>query len=326
MTATNWRVECGDTRAVLADLPERCAQSCVTSPPAWRDKDDHAPPLVSPDLYVAHVVEVMQAVRRVLRDDGTLWLGLRDTLAPACADLESHSLSPPRLARDSGAAAGLRRPGPRDLAGVPWRVALALQADGWRLRADVAWIGPDAVPERAHDRPHRVRDYVFLLTKQSRYLYCDPDTSTPSRRPSRRGATHDLRGSGRCRCSTVGMGAQGSAVWCAPTRGCSHARRAALSERLAERCVLAATTARCCGICGAPWPKRRTPTRPACSHLNATGRCLVLDPFCGSGTVGVAACRHGRAFLGIDPCARSVQRARQRITHAVTSHPSEAAR
>ena len=136
----------GDASAVLAQLPEGCAQTCVTSPPYYGLRDYGVAGQLggeaTPQAYVASLVAVMRAVRRVLAGDGTLWLNLGDSYGPD-----------------------------KQLLGVPWRVALALQADGWVLRADVVWHKPNAMPETTRDRPSRGHEYLFLLAAQGRYHY-----------------------------------------------------------------------------------------------------------------------------------------------------------
>jgi len=135
----------------------------------------------TPDAYVAELVAVFREVRRVLRDDGTLWLNLGDSYAggntagawregAARADgaVRGDGETSRRNRNGNGPVVGLK---PKDLIGIPWRVAFALQADGWYLRSDIIWAKPNAMPESVKDRPTRAHEYLFLLTKQERYFY-----------------------------------------------------------------------------------------------------------------------------------------------------------
>jgi DNA modification methylase len=154
------RVLQGDCREVLKTLPDASVQCCVTSPPYFAlrsylpDDDPLKPHEIgleeTPDAYVANMVAVFREVRRVLRDDGVLWLNLGDTYA------------------SSRPVKGLAS---KDLIGIPWRVAFALQADGWCLRGDHVWAKPNGMPESVQDRPTRGHEYVFLLSKSERYFY-----------------------------------------------------------------------------------------------------------------------------------------------------------
>ena len=136
---------------------------------AWRGALGLEP---TPDLFVTHIVNVFRAVRRVLRDDGVLWLNLGDSYQNAKG--QAHGVDPKQPARRHGlrpndvSIEGLK---PKDLAGVPWMVAFALRADGWYLRSDIIWAKPNPMPESVTDRPTKAHEYVFLLTKRERYYY-----------------------------------------------------------------------------------------------------------------------------------------------------------
>ena len=188
----------GDTLKVLKTLPESSVQCCVTSPPYWGLRDYHVAGQVgleaSPEEYIDRLVEVFAEVRRVLRKDGTLWLNLGDCYAgsghgwvsdPTADQLRNrawsdrqgnHEVSKSRrIARGEGRWGGgnVRPPGYRakQLLGLPWRVALALQADGWWLRSDIIWSKPNPMPESVVDRPTRSHEYIFLLSQSERYFY-----------------------------------------------------------------------------------------------------------------------------------------------------------
>jgi DNA modification methylase len=171
----------GDCLTSLRSLEAQSVQTCVTSPPYFGLRDYGHPGQIgleaTPDAYVAKMVEVFREVRRVLRDDGTLWLNLGDSYA-----------SGGRKSRDPGQSKihpafvgdayqdGLRPadpPGikPKDLLGIPWRVAFALQADGWYLRQDIIWSKPNPMPESVRDRCTKAHEYIFMLSKSARYYY-----------------------------------------------------------------------------------------------------------------------------------------------------------
>src|SRR5512145_3032195 len=175
------RILRGDCRETLRTLDDGIARCCVTSPPYWRLRDyGHEKQIgleETPEAYVAELVRVFSEVRRILTDDGTLWLNLGDSYAGPMGGGQGKN------GRCAGRAAGAARmrvrttaPGfkPKDLVGIPWRVAFALQASGWWLRSDVIWSKPNPMPESVRDRPTRSHEYVFLLTKSARY-YWDPE-------------------------------------------------------------------------------------------------------------------------------------------------------
>lgn len=168
----------GDCRELLPELPEECVQTVVTSPPYWQLVDyGHAQQLgQEPELseYVAQLVAVFGQVRRVLRADGTVWLNIGDTYASAWPCRRKNRVGALSLEngrrekRPARLPAGLKE---KDLCGVPWRVALALQADGWYLRCEVIWSKLRAVPDGARDRPCRSHESLFLFSRSRRYYY-----------------------------------------------------------------------------------------------------------------------------------------------------------
>lgn len=170
----NWTLHCGEARAVLETLPAASVNCVVTSPPYWGLRDyGHAEQIglePSPEAFVATLVGVFREVRRVLREDGTCWLNLGDSYSAGGNGIGSGkqltnvgSRMPRKVAPD-----GLK---PKDLVGIPWRVAFAMQADGWYLRSDIIWAKPNPMPESVTDRPTKAHEYVFLLTKAARYAY-----------------------------------------------------------------------------------------------------------------------------------------------------------
>ncbi len=177
-----------DARAI--PLKDGCVQCVVTSPPYWGLRDYGTPGQIglegTPDAYVGHLVEVFGEVRRVLTDDGVCFLNLGDSYAGG-GTIGRNDTGPEDLARraatygtgtGSGSLVGFQgvRPSvaglkPKDLVGIPWRAAFALQADGWYLRSDIIWHKPNPMPESVTDRPTKAHEYLFLLTKNERYYY-----------------------------------------------------------------------------------------------------------------------------------------------------------
>src|SRR5205823_4785176 len=166
----------GDSKQVLARFPERSVQTCVTSPPYWSLRNYHIDGQIgleqSVEDYIANLVEVFELVRRSLRDDGTLWLNIGDSYTSGGRTWRAPDKKNPVRAMDIRPPTpdGLK---PKDLIGVPWRLALALQDAGWYLRADIIWNKPNCQPESVKDRPTRCHEYLFLLSKSERYVY-DP--------------------------------------------------------------------------------------------------------------------------------------------------------
>ena len=283
------RVLVGDTRQRLAELPDCSVQTCVTSPPYWGLRDyGHAGQIgleQTPDEYVAEMVAVFREVRRVLADDGTLWLNLGDSYAHNTEKLPPHRGE--RASRNQAGMGGGTRKGhglkPKDLVGIPWRVAFALQADGWWLRQDIIWAKPNPMPESVTDRCTKAHEYVFLLSKSARYLYDIEPIREPVSEHWKHGGLppvplrgdHVLTAGSRIKAKRVydePKGANRRSVWTIPTKPYAGAHFAVMPEALAEPCILAGS-------------------RPGD---------LVLDPFTGSGTVGVVALRHDRDFIGTE--------------------------
>ncbi len=222
----------GDCRQVLAQLPEQSIQCCVTSPPYWGQRDYDVQGQLgleqTPELYLDELVTVFRAVRRVLAPDGTLWLNLGDTYASNWGHGAKRKSS--WWSSRSGELAGKGwgqvevaippncwkrhpRTKAKDLIGLPWRAALALQADGWYLRGDVIWHKTNAQGERVRDRPSRAHEYLFLLAPNSRYRY--------DAQAVRREGRH-LR-----------------SVWEVPVRACEEMHTATFPPALIEPCILA---------------------------------------------------------------------------------------
>src|SRR5690606_21352648 len=200
----------GDALEVLRSLPSESVHCCVTSPPYWglRDYGVKGQIGLEPTLqeYIEVLVEVFREVRRVLRPDGTLWLNLGDSYWGSGGANNNSGITgrrpPDGAAKDErdnpvsyrarwGRYSILK---PKDLIGVPWRVAFALQEDGWYLRSDIVWAKPNPMPESVKDRPTKAHEYVFLLTKNPRYFYDAEAIREPARKQGTPG--HLKSGSG----------------------------------------------------------------------------------------------------------------------------------
>jgi len=249
---------------------------------------------------VAVLVDALRAVRRVLRDDGTLWLNLGDSYAN---DMKWGGATSGKHAKGlHGEAAGIGRGKrstglpPKCLAGAPWRVALALVDDGWTLRADIIWAKPNPLPESINDRPTKAHEYVFLLAKSERYFY-DPDAIRERASGKPPGNTTDSKresalraGDERFRTSANLSNIQAvdtrnaRSVWTIGSEPYSGAHFATMPSALASRCIMAGS-------------------RPGDA---------VLDPFLGSGTVAAAAEALGRRWVGCELNEQYAELARER--------------
>ena len=161
----NTDIYIGDCTEVLKELPPNAAHTCITSPPYWglRDYGNNGQLGMerTPEEYVEALVDVFREVKRVLRPDGTLWLNLGDTYAGyKPGDDAAYGTATPHH--------GLKA---KDLCGMPWRVAFALQADGWWIRSDIVWSKPAPMPESVTDRCTKAHEYIFMLTQSPRYYY-----------------------------------------------------------------------------------------------------------------------------------------------------------
>jgi DNA modification methylase len=334
----------GNTLDVLRTLPGESVHCCVTSPPYWGLRDygvDGQLGLEStPDEYVEKMVEVFREVRRVLRDDGTLWLNLGDSYAGSGKgawdnkEVQKEVYVPDKdspQCKLKKVPQGLK---PKDLVGIPWMVAFALRADGWYLRQDIIWHKPNAMPESVTDRCTKAHEYIFLLTKSERYFY--DHVAIQEKSATGTGESGKFHRAGpNSRNEPVAMRNKRD-VWTVATQPFPGAHFAVFPESLIEPCILAGTSERgCCPKCGSPWERitekqkatntkprpfakrgnndrndtgniyeetvtRTVGWRPTCSCGLDPVPCTVLDPFGGSGTVSYVAQRYGRNSIYID--------------------------
>lgn len=348
------RIIRGDNREVLPTLPAGFVHTCVTSPPYWGQRDylpgDH------PDKereigrestiweYVNNLVNVFEEVRRVLHSTGTLWLNLGDTYA---ARTGVQRYSPERdnqngfsatvegsrgnqkFSRNSEPTSGVYRDfgtlQPKQLCGVPWRVAFALQEAGWWLRSDVVWRKPNPKTESVKDRPTRGHEYLFLLSKSPEYHFdhlaiqepvVEPTTAELVRLRSRGKPVRRLRAR--------------RSVWDVAAGCYPGAHTAVMPEELAELCIRAGTSPEgCCRECLRPFERMTKETVDDfgvtvtetfgwggcnCAALEQIlgGRCCVLDPFGGTGTTGLMASKLGHDSIIIELNPENVEQAEER--------------
>lgn len=180
----------GDARKVLAGFPDEHFQCVVTSPPYWGLRDYGIEGQIGAetnvDDYIADLVALFREARRTLREDGTLWLNIGDSYTSGGRTWRQSD------SKNKGRAMDYRAPTPeglkpKDLIGVPWKLAFAMQADGWYLRTDIVWNKPNCQPESVKDRPTRSHEYVFLFTKSERYFYDWEAVLEPALNPKQKG-------------------------------------------------------------------------------------------------------------------------------------------
>ena len=294
----------GNAIEVLKELPDCSADCCITSPPYLGLRDYGVNEQIglenSVEAYINRLTDIFREVRRVLKNDGTLWLNIGDSYVSSNSEYSNCKR--------------------KDLIGAPWLLAFALRNDGWYLRQDIIWEKPNAMPESVKDRCTKSHEYIFLFSKQSKYYFdyeaikepavgfnnIVPAGSKGTLRPNsrlRKGNSRTFRGGG---VYTKGQSFNNSAeimreshgnnenmtglrnkrsVWTVATQGYKEAHFATFPEKLIEPCVLAGS--RDGGI--------------------------ILDPFIGSGTTAVVAKKHNRGFIGIELNPEYAEMARRRL-------------
>lgn len=291
----------GDCIEKMHDFHDGIANTCITSPPYFGLRDYGVDGQIgleeTPDAYVARLVDVFREVRRVLRDDGTLWLNLGDSYCNS----NGYARAQPeyqREGRNDAPAndrnllklheAGIKT---KDLIGIPWRVAFALQADGWYLRQDIIWAKPNPMPESVTDRCTKSHEYIFLLSKSERYYFDNESIKEDSVRGfagsdfnTGKTAIHQERRSSHGERIDDGRRNKRD-VWTVATKPYSEAHFATFPPALIEPCILA----------GCP-----------------SGG-IVLDPFMGSGTTGSVAVKNGRKYIGTELNPEYIKMAKKRI-------------
>jgi len=342
----------GDALACLRELPDESVHCCVTSPPYWGLRDYGVAGQLglekTPEEYVAKMVEVFREVRRVLRNDGTLWLNLGDSYASSGSGSWGSS---GKSTLTTGSRRGAWAPGnaigktpsrdcsgfkSKDLIGIPWRVAFALQADGWWLRQDIIWHKPNTMPESVRDRCTKAHEYIFMLSKSARYYYDadaikEPGVSETTKMPDgwdtgpgAHGTFHrDGREKGR---KALPETQSNLATYRDKQRG--HGRRyAGFNDRWDalsrdEQCALMRNKRSVWTVATAPFKEAHFATFPPdlitpCILAGCPEGGTVLDPFGGSGTTAEVALKTGRKFYLIELSADYIALAQKRIRHLI---------
>ena len=292
-----------DSLEALKSLPDQSVHTCVTSPPYFGLRDYGVEGQIgledTPDAFVARLVEVFREVRRVLRDDGTLWLNLGDSYGAVGGDIfsgfnarysgtgldggkQAAIAECAKGARSKTRETGLR---PKNLLGIPWRVAFALQADGWYLRQDIIWAKPNPMPESVRDRCTKSHEYIFMLSKGPKYHFDSEaikeplaESSVGRLKQNVEAQTGITRAYGKTNGNFKAAGNLASgkrnkrSVWTVTTKPFKEAHFATFPPDLIEPCILAGC------------PEGGT----------------VLDPFFGAGTTGLVAQKHDRNWIGIE--------------------------
>ena len=305
----SYKILIGDVREKLSEIEDNSIQTCVTSPPYWGLRDYGSENQLgleqTPQEYVDSMVEVFHEVYRVLKPDGTLWLNLGDSYASfrdgkATPDTtrgnSDGTLVPKGLAKNRMATTfigtGIKH---KDLVGIPWRVAFALQQDGWYLRQDIIWSKPNPMPESVKDRCTKSHEYLFMLTKSAKYYFDNQAiretavTGSWDKLPPIGGKKHQENGNPTYSGNQPANDGKRNKrdVWTINTKPFKEAHFAVMPEALVEPCILAGS--------------------------REGGAEIVLDPFAGSGTVGVVALRHKRKFIGIELNPEYAEIAKNRI-------------
>ena len=314
----------GNSLEVLKEMDSESVQCCVTSPPYWGLRDYGVEGQLglekTPDEYVEKVVEIFHEVNRVLKKDATLWLNLGDSYAGSWG----NSGNRPELDGKGGTqrkksadyfkcggwderrdrpASSHKLPGlkPKDLVGIPWRVAFALQADGWYLRSDIIWAKPNPMPESVTDRPTKSHEYIFLMSKAQKYYYdaeaikedfVDDRMGNPNGGGQYAVDAFELLGTqkglakGKWNEDGQISGRNKRSVWTVTTKPYKEAHFATYPEKLCA-----------------------TPIKAGCPENG-----IVLDPFFGAGTTGLVARNLNRDYIGIELNEEYIKIAEKRLS------------
>jgi DNA modification methylase len=307
----------GDSLKILKTMPDGIVNTCITSPPYFGLRDYGVDGQIgleeTPEQYVRKLVLIFREVKRVLRDDGTLWLNLGDSYAGSGKGRNTDgTVHVSSLMAKQGTSAGTIMGDvpsgvipnglkPKDLIGIPWRVAFALQADGWYLRQDIIWHKPNPMPESVKDRCTKSHEYIFLLSKSKKYYF---DNEAIKEETFREGGKPRIFGAkkqeGTMR-NDVGAefiddGKRNKrSVWTVTTKPFKGAHFATFPEDLITPCVLA----------GCP----------------ENG--IVLDPFMGSGTTALVAKKNNRNYVGCELNKDYIELAIKRIYNPITVYEED---
>jgi DNA modification methylase len=343
------KVHCMDALEGLRQLDTESIHCCVTSPPYYNLRDYGVYPTIWPEvryspivgvqditvpewvgclgleptieMFVGHIVLIFREVKRVLRKDGTLWLNFGDSYASSASNKHDEKYIDPANPRKGGHRCRTNELKPKNLLGIPWRIAFAMQADGWWLRSDIIWNKPSCLPESVRDRPTKCHEYIFLLAKSAKYYYDanvikepmaassiirlaqDIEGQTGSTRANggaktngnmkavqAKGNAKTFRGGGKY---TKGKSFDNNTV----VQRESHGNIPNETGLRNKRTVWTVPTAQFSDAHFSTFPSRLI--RPAILAGCPAGG-IVLDPFMGSGTTGMVAAQLQRNYIGFE--------------------------
>ena len=306
------RIICGDALETLKNFPDESINCSITSPPYYGLRDYHKKEQIGREKtveeYLDRLINVFREVRRVLKKDGTCFIVIGDSYAGTSSKKEQRDPKYPKGRNGQNPSITQKVLGykSKDLMGIPWRLAFALREDGWYLRSDIIWHKENAMPEACKDRPTRSYEHIFLLSKSPRYYYDYDSMAEPMKEVSKKryvrgrseenkylnensGAKiqkiNEARKYGQYKGDNIPQFRNKRDIWTINTTSFRGNHYAAFPPKLAEICVIA----------GSPEGG------------------VVLDPFIGSGTVGLIALLHNRKYIGIELNEEYVDLARKRI-------------
>ena len=335
------KIHQGDVLEVIKTWPDGFVQTCVTSPPYWGLRDYGVDGQLglekTPEEFVAKMVEVFREVRRVLRDDGTLWLNLGDSFCSSGRGGYDRvragiSKNGGNCASDFHAAPNrMSLPGikNKDLVGIPWMCAFSLRSDGWYLRSDIIWAKKNCMPESVTDRPTRAHEYIFLLTKSQKYYYDAEAIKEPAiyfddDRKTRANENHkSMPDEKRNGIRPVYKDARSFDVKHTDKQRGHDRRHAGFNDRWdqmtkEEQCGAMRNKRSVWSVATHPYSESHFATFPEkliepCVLAGAPSGGLVLDPFMGAGTTALVASKLNRKFIGIELNPKYIEMAEKRI-------------
>lgn len=306
------RIICGDALETLKNFPDESINCSITSPPYYGLRDYHKKEQIGREKtveeYLDRLINVFREVRRVLKKDGTCFIVIGDSYAGTSSKKEQRDPKYPKGRNGQNPSITQKVLGykSKDLMGIPWRLAFALREDGWYLRSDIIWHKENAMPEACKDRPTRSYEHIFLLSKSPRYYYDYDSLAEPMKEVSKkryvRGRSkenkylnensgskiqkiNEARKYGQYKGDNIPQFRNKRDIWTINTTSFRGNHYAAFPPKLAEICMIA----------------------------GCTKGGIILDPFIGSGTVGLIALLHNRKYIGIELNEEYVDLARKRI-------------
>ena len=282
-------IYCGDSKDILKQFPDNSVDCCITSPPYYGLRDYGVKGQLglekTPEEYVIKLVDCFKEVKRVLKNEGTLWLNLGDSYAgrQVAGDKKfgNEEFNKNRPSRERTLTPERKRVSwlePKNLIGIPWKVAFALQTDGWILRQDIIWNKTNPMPESVRDRCTKSHEYIFLLSKSPKYYFDYKKMQEPTKDINTKPRKFRKSGIAECLRNDTGneyiprLMRNKRSVWTVSTKPFKGSHFATFPEDLIKPCVLA-----------------------GCPEAG-----VVLDPFAGAGTSGVVALKNNRKFVGIE--------------------------